>query len=403
LSPIPDAQVVATIVSAVAEETRQLGTHPLVDITFTTVIKNPWKLTNPVAEGNAIAEGFDGTTYEVKAEGLCSTFTDLPPFLQSDNFYCQTWHLQFEGDKRCSTEARGVKVAYTAEEPRGESATVDFSWEFDLGFSSAFDCSEDLGTFQISIIVEGSSGDGVNFDTPGDAYLDDWYYFRIGVSSGAPVTSVNIADLQILSSQGEPLCEDCKSVEALQIGVSDYSPDNFIVQLILDSSVFGGHFSSQIDFTFDITMSTQRRRRRLAEMSDAKETEGLEEELVQFEEKVTLMLRPNPNPEQIVASFRPTAVNPRPPTPKPVDAVTAVKEAASKDLVNTQAASSGSDHIIHIGVGGVLFFMVVLAAVYHFRRKGTEEDDIYEFAVQQTGETSTFEENMGGADLVEIS
>jgi len=394
MSPIPAAEVVATVVAAIAEETRQLGSNPLVDITYTTVIKRPWKLTNPFATGNAIV---DQVTYELKAEGVCNTFTDLPPFLQSEIYWCQTWHLQFAGDRRCTTEARSVEIAYTAKGPREESETVDFSWAFDLGFSSAFDCSEDLGTFQIAIIVEGSSGDSQNFESPGDAYLDDWYYFRIGVSSGAPVTSVNIADLAILSSQGEPLCEDCKSIEALQIGVSDYSPDNFIVQLILDSSVFGGHFSTQIDFTFDITMSTQRRRRRL---SDVKETE--DEELIQHAEKVTLMLRQNPNPEQAIDSFKPTAVNPRPPTPKPVEAV---KEAASKDLANISAGSSGSMNGIYAGVGGVSFLIIVVAAVRYFRTKGTEEDDIFEFAVQETQDTKeeiVFKE-MGGADILEIS
>merc|ERR1719204_1367373 len=68
LSPIPDAQVLATIIGTVAEETRQIGTNPLVDITYTTVIKKPWSLTNPVAQGNAIA---DTATYEEVTSGSC--------------------------------------------------------------------------------------------------------------------------------------------------------------------------------------------------------------------------------------------------------------------------------------------------------------------------------------------
>jgi len=167
LSPIAGARVLATIIAAIAEETRQLGTNPKVDITYTTVIKKPWTLTNPVAQGNAIA---GDPTYAQVAAGSCDTFTEIPSFLQSDLFYCQTWHLQFPGDRRCTTEARTVSVAYSATSDRGNEADVDFSWEFDLGFSSAFDCSEDLGSFQIAIIIEGSSGGNDNFDNPGDAF-----------------------------------------------------------------------------------------------------------------------------------------------------------------------------------------------------------------------------------------
>jgi len=385
-SPTPAANVLATVVAALAEETRQIGANPLVDITYTTVIKMPWALTNPAAEGNAIAET---PTYNEVTSGSCDTFTDLPAFLQSPNFYCQTWHIQFGGDRRCTTEPRTVQVGYTATNARGGSEAVDFSWDFDLGFSSAFDCSEDLGSFQIAIIVEGSSGGNDNFADPGDAYLDDWYFFRIGVSSGAPVTAVNIVDLQILSAQGEPLCEDCESIEALQIGVSDYSPDNFIVQLILDSSIFGGHLSTQMEFTFDITMSTGERRRLLASQTAT--------------EKISLYLqRPNRyRGRQEIASERPTAVNPYPPTPKPVEAV---KQAASKDLVSAQD-SSGSANIIYIAIGAVFLLGVAFAGAYYMRSKESTEDVVDFTPTAGEGVVTVLpnESLYGGAELVEIS
>jgi len=387
LSPIPDAKVLATVVEAVAEETRQLGTHPLVDITYTTVIKFPWKLESPVAEGNAI---IGNIVYNIKTEGACDTFTDLPAFLQQPDYYCQTWHLQFDGDRRCTTEGRTVKVGYSAVQPRGENEPVEFSWEFDLGFSSAFDCSEDLGTFQIAIIVEGSSGADKNWETPGEAYLDDWYHFRIGISSGAPVQAVNIADLQIYNSQNEPLCEDCMAVEALQIGISDYSPDNFVVQLVLDSSIFGGVISTQIDFTFDITMSPERRRRRLQQER---------EDQITLAEKVTLYLRPHDYPVHYVSSL-PTATNPYPPTKKPVEAV---REAAGKDLVSVGEGSDVDMNIIYMAVGGVFLLMVAFAAAHYFRNKESvvefDEDDSMEKALEETNMRKV---SLGGAELVEI-
>jgi len=286
------------------------------------------------------AEDADTPTYDEVTSGSCDTFTDLPGFLQSARFYCQTWHIQFGGDRRCTTEARTVQVSYTATEPRGDEEAVNFSWEFDLGFSSAFDCSEDLGSFQIAIVVEGSSGGNDNFDSPGDAYLDDWYYFRIGVSSGAPVTAVNIADLQILSAQGEPLCTDCETISELEIGVSDYSPDNFIVHLILDSSVFGGHLSTTMDFTFDILMSAGGERRRLL-------VDDLHSERVM--ETVTLHLRQSPDTRSDENGYTrpPTAKNPYPPTPKPVERIA---QAGGKDLSSVHEGSSSST-VVHRNCG----------------------------------------------------
>jgi len=359
LSPIADAKVLASIVAAVAEETRQLGTHPLVDIHYTTVIKKPWKLTNPSATGNAIAGDL---YYKEEIAGSCHTFYELPAFLQSEKYYCQSWHLQFSGDRRCTTEARTVSVGYVAEEPRGivDVENVDFSWEFDLGFSSAFDCSEDLGAFQIAIVVEGSSGGNTNFDSPGEAFLDDYYYFRIGISSGAPVTAVNIADLEIRSGDGHPLCDDCFSVEELDIGISDYSPDNFIVQIFLDSSIFGGVVSTTIDFTFDITMSAERRRRMLA---IAPETAT---------ESVTLFLNENTQSIDTVQTKAPTATNPYPPTKKPVELI---QQAAVKEITVQDASENNT--LLYIGIGGTFLLIVaVVAAAYHMRQKEEAKKDV---------------------------
>jgi len=381
LTPIPEAQVLATVVAAVAEETRQLESNPLVDITYTTVIKMPWSLTNPVATGNAIAEN---PTYNQVASGACNTFTDLPAFLQSSKYYCQTWNLQFGGDKRCTTEARTVQVAYDATEPRGDSADVSFSWEFDLGFSSAFDCAEDLGSFQIAITVEGSSGGNQNWESPGDAYLDDWYYFRIGASSGAPITEINVADLQIMTSQGEPLCENCETIEALQIGVSDYSPDNFIVQMVLDSSVFGGHLSTKMEFTFDITMSAERRRRLTVEDAE------------RVTETVSLLLLPGKDRVKEGDTRAPTAYGKgigSIPTKKPVEKV---KEAAGKDLTSVTSDGSSSNTILIVAIGGIILLSLILSGGYYMRSKASQ--DTVDFDKKEV-ELSVSR----GGDVVEIS
>jgi hypothetical protein len=378
LSPIPDAKVLASIISVVAEETRQLGTYPQVDITYTTVIKMPWSLTNPEAEGNAIAET---PTYSELKSGTCDTFTEMPAFLQSPRFYCQTWNLQFGGDKRCSSEARNVAVTYDATEPRGTEEDVELSWGFDLGFSSAFDCSEDLGSFQIAITVEGSSGGNTNFENPGEAYLDDWYYFRIGASSGAPITEINIMALEIMTPQGVPLCENCETIDALQIGVSDYSPDNFIIQLILDSSVFGGHLSTKIDFTFEITMSPERRRR--LKVEDPR----------QVKETVTLYLSKDYDTK--VDASKPTAAgNPFPPTPRPTQPLLAKSLGGSTDTFTESTSKSSS--LIYVGIGGGFLLILALVGGFYWQSKKSNTD-LVDFETKDT-ELSV---SRGGEELAE--
>merc|ERR1711953_1340467 len=50
----------------------------------------------------------------------------------------------------------------------------------------------------------------------------------------------------------------------LAVGISDWSPDNFIIHMLLDSDMFKGHLTASFSFTFEVTMSAtangQRRR-----------------------------------------------------------------------------------------------------------------------------------------------
>jgi len=282
-----------------------------------------------------------------------------------------------------------VSVAYDATEPRGTEADVSFSWEFDLGFSSAFDCSEDLGSFQIAVIVEGSSGGNKEFGNPGKAYLDDIYYFRIGISSGAPVTQVDIVGMEIMNAQGEPLCENCETIDALAVGISDYSPDNFIVHLILHNSVFGGQLSTNIDFTFEITMSAERRRRlKVQENQMVSETVTLHLEPADYPINLT------PPPTAKGRGFKPTL--------KPVEAV---KEAASRDFTsvadNVEGGSNGST-IIYVAIAGVFLLGLALIGGYYMRAKGANQDTIG-FEGEPGAKDTEMSVSRGGEELLEIS
>jgi len=231
-------------------------------------------------------------------QGPCTQFSELPIFLQDSSLLCQEWNLQFEGDRHCNKDARQVNIAYTAAEPNGRQDTLSMSWDIDLGSSAAFECAIDLGTFEIALQIEGASGGNKNFDTPGIAYIDDWYYLRVGASSGAPVTSVAIDNLDIKSASGSYICRNCQTVPELKLGVSDFSPDNFVVHMMLDSSLFSGHLTATLDFTFSVEMSpnTNSKRRRLQETTQT------------VDQKLTLALQPSSGPSSQTSP--PTRANP---------------------------------------------------------------------------------------------
>merc|ERR550517_2129638 len=114
-----------------------------------------------------------------------------------------------------------------------------------------------------------------------------------------------------------------------------------------------------MEFTFDITMSAERRRRLTIEAPQ------------QVSEVVTLHLRPSENPiDKTKTTGAPTTAGDFIPTKKPVEKV---KEAAAKDLTSVQGESNGS-FIIYIAVGGVFLLALILAGGYYMRSKGSQED-----------------------------
>jgi len=335
----------------------------LIEIQYTTIIKAPWFLIDPVATGSAVN---GATVFKVVRQGDCTQFKTLPSFLQMKELFCQEWNLQIEGDRHCTKDARQVNVAYTAAEPNGRQDELSMSWELDLGSSAAFECAVDLGTFEIALQIEGASGGNKNFDTPGAAFLDDWYYLRVGASSGAPVTSVSVDNLNIQSATGESLCEDCaRTAPELQLGVSDWSPDNFVVHFILDSSIFAGHLTATLSFTFGVEMSptASNNRRRL---QDAEQ---------KVEQKLTLRLQPGKAGSQ---TRPPTQANPfatSTPTKKPADEP--VFPEVTKQLSPPSVNSAQTWHYILVGVGALSF---ILAAAYCYFKDSL-------FGTQSKGDT----------------
>jgi len=367
-SPLTSSEIVSTIIPNIAVETRQLGQNPLITIQFTTIVKQPWHLVPRQAEGNAITGGIK---WDVVEEGECTQFYELPHFLQSEALYCQAWNLQFEGDTHCNSDARKMKLLFDATDPKSlTSNQVDMSWDLDLGSSAAFECAQNLGEFQIALQIEGSSGGNKNFDTPGVAYLDDLYYFRVGASAGAPVTGVSITKLAIQGASGEFLCEDCETNDELGLGISDWSPDNFIVHLFLDSGMFKGHLTVSFSFTFEVKMSALAGRRR--RLQDGEQ---------EVEQKVTIRLQPGSGKR--TQTRPPTQANPDAPTLKPVEKVSdieTVKDALPEVTTSLNSPNATSKfNFIYIAIGAVSFLLFGGAAYFYYKHrdaKNTKDVDL---------------------------
>lgn len=309
---------------------------------------------NPKASGSAI--NGDVTFNPLKA-GPCTQFSDLEYFLQDDSLFCQSWNLEFEGDRHCSVDARTVSISYTAE-AKGNQEELSMSWDLDLGSSSAFECAVDLGTFEIALQIEGSSGDKDNFDNPTVAYLDDSYYFRIAASSGSPVTAVSVDTVEIQSATGDYLCTDCQDMADLGLIVTDWNPDNFILQMILASSLFQGHLTATFTFTFDIEMSasTDPTRRRLQDAGQ------------QVQQRV--MLRLKPGTRQKLPEKRPPTQADYYATSEPTTMPTVGDYVMPEDSESlTPVATESTQKLGHLHYIIGAFILVFLTALYCYLRK----------------------------------
>jgi len=301
-------------------------------------------------------------------------------------FFCQTWQLKFEGDTHCNADARQVSISFVAVEPKGTEKDIDMSWDLDLGSSAAFECAVNLGTFQIALQIEGSSGGNKNFDSPGDAFLDDWYYFRVGASSGAPVTGVSITNLDIRSAAGALLCENCQTNEDLAVGISDWSPDNFIIHMLLDSDMFKGHLTASFSFTFEVTMDANAngQRRRLQDSGQ------------QVEQRVTLRLRPGTGKKNLTPP--PTQENPNA-TPDPEDEVSVfddVQEFLPEVTTSLGNSSEKSSNLtfIWIAVGSVTFILMGGAAYYYIKNSAANVNKDVEIGTIKPANSAKFTDAM---------
>jgi len=266
-APMISPDVISTIVPYISTETAQKDQNSLLEVQFTTIVNMPWKLIEPKASGGAITNLL---SFEPTKQDTCDNFEDLQQdFLRDSVLYCQRWVLRFRGDRHCNNQLRTLHIDFISEADNGQRSETILSWDLDLGSSPAFECARDLGTFQVSVQVEGHNDANRDFTPPSKAYLDEFYYFRFTGSSGAPVTSMSVTNFDVQNAETSKfLCQACQLKEELKWSLKDTDVDNYITALELDSSVFAGLRFVTFDFTIEVEMSTETGRRRLTETGE---------------------------------------------------------------------------------------------------------------------------------------
>lgn len=389
-NPLPTSDVITTIVPYISTETAQKGQNPLMEVQFTTIVNMPWNLIEPRANGSAITNLL---SFQPTQQDTCDNFADLEQeFLKQSILYCQRWVLRFEGDRHCNNQPRALHIDFISEADNGQRSPTKLSWDLDLGSSPAFECAHDLGTFQVSVQVEGHNDANGDFTSPSKAYLDEFYYFRFTGSSGAPVTSLSVTNLDVQNAEtSEFICQACQLKQELKWSLKDMDVDNYITALELDSSVFAGLRFVTFDFTIEVEMSADTGRRRLAETGE------------KLHQKVTLSLDsstrqggPRTDPPTVYTSSTSKAPTPFATTKSPVATADDGTVEQSDDIMETEvdASESASESAqipvwIFIAIGAVAS-AIIAAVAYRFITQSNDKDIQFKDAVTPSGVGSSY-------------
>jgi len=389
-NPLPTSDVITTIVPYISTETAQKGQNPLMEVQFTTIVNMPWKLIEPQANGSAITNLL---SFQPTQQDTCDNFADLEQeFLKQSILYCQRWVLRFEGDRHCNNQPRALHIDFISEADNGQRSPTTLSWDLDLGSSPAFECAHDLGTFQVSVQVEGHNDANGDFTSPSKAYLDEFYYFRFTGSSGAPVTSLSVTNLDVQNAEtSEFICQACQLKQELKWSLKDMDVDNYITALELDSSVFAGLRFVTFDFTIEVEMSADTGRRRLAETGE------------KLHQKVTLSLDsstrqggPRTDPPTVYTSSTSKAPTPFATTKSPVATADDGTVEQNDDIMETEvdASESASESAqipvwIFIAIGAVAS-AIIAAVAYRFITQSNDKDIQFKDAVTPSGVGSSY-------------
>jgi len=249
---------VVWVLTAVAQELR--GDVPVVEMTFGTVTNAPWSLTYLDTRGADVFSVI--SEYPLQESRAC--------VYQDTSMTCQTWSIAFETQLDCTggDQTRAVEVVFNANAVDADTGDVLESMErivpFLISGSSAFACAEDIGSFLLSHTLYYKYTEDSAWIAEGSSTVepDKGIDFRVDFSSGATISSVNMIDLTIQTSElisPTVICTGCP----VTVLASDY-----VYQYVFSYTFFStmyptGSYSLMLSFEVEYEGSDRRELRRL--------------------------------------------------------------------------------------------------------------------------------------------
>jgi len=204
------------MIDAVASEINK-GQEPWIEVEFTTATSDPWILDI----GNASSD------HIVNVQKFNET-NRWDCDVQGKDSICQRYVLEFSTTKECHTGRRDILVTFLAEYTNLRnslhSQVKKVTLPIELAGSSAFECAEYIGEFELTTEAFLST-DGETYHNPHnitELIIGDNLYMRVLFSSGTNnIESVGVDDISIGTSSlpSDSICTGCESHDDLDFTV----------------------------------------------------------------------------------------------------------------------------------------------------------------------------------------
>jgi type VI secretion system secreted protein VgrG len=253
-SPIDDAFVV-WMINAVASEINK-AQEPWIEVEFTTATSDPWVLDI----GNASSE------HIVNVEKFNET-NRWDCIVQEKDSICQKYFLEFSTTKECHTGRRDILVTFLAEYTNLRDSThtqvKKVTLPIELAGSSAFECAEDIGSFELATEAFLST-DGSTYHNPHNVtelIIGANLYLRVVFSSGTNnIESVGVEDISIYTSSlpSDTICSSCESHNDLDFTEYDGSATEYTFSMNFNKTLFTTPQPITMQVTFYVTYQGRR-------------------------------------------------------------------------------------------------------------------------------------------------
>lgn len=130
-----DDALVVWVITGSAQEASIIN-GPLIDVTFKTATSSPWKLLSKNATSEHIAEMIQ---FEEISNQTC--------IYHGVAHYCQEWVVSFYSERECHEGGREINVDFWS---KYREDLRPISMSIVLSGSSAFECAQDLGSFELT-------------------------------------------------------------------------------------------------------------------------------------------------------------------------------------------------------------------------------------------------------------